>query len=104
MRYQRLEDYIATLSESEREQYKYLIEETMQRDSAIKKNCDGMRENLGALFKSLIDNVKAMDELAIKARQFKEDVLRLHLRANVTVFILEQHDRDLLRHYPKSLN
>ncbi len=76
MKDKRLEDYIATLSESEKEQYKCLIEESRQRGIAMKKNCDELRINLLALFVIM----------------------------KKAVFFSEQHDRDLLQHHPKSLN
>ncbi|MBF0506834.1 MAG: hypothetical protein HQL09_08355, partial [Nitrospirae bacterium] len=90
MRYQSLEDYIATLSESEKEQYKYLIEESRQRDSAIKKNCDSLRENLWALSESLNDSMKAIDALGTQVLQLKVNILRVHLRSARAVFFSEQ--------------
>jgi|SRR5271169_5706220 len=104
MRYQSIEDYIATLSESEKEQYKYLIEECRQRDTEIRKNFDAMGENLGALFKSLGAGVKAVDALGMQVRQLKRNVLSVQLKYAEVVFFLNQCDRDLLQHYPKSLN
>ena len=38
MKYVKLEDYIATLSEEEKEQYKRLIQESRERDFKLKKN------------------------------------------------------------------
>lgn len=104
MRYQRLEDYIATLSENEKEQYKRLIEESMQRQSEIKKNSDSLRENLGALFDRLGDSVEAMSVLGMQVRQLKVNMMRLNLRYSKAVFLSDHSDRDLLQYYPKSLN
>ncbi|MGD0282614.1 MAG: hypothetical protein ABSB95_09655 [Dissulfurispiraceae bacterium] len=104
MRYKRLEDYIATLSENEKQQYKHLIEESMLRRSEIKKNSDSLRENLDALFDRLSDSVEAMNVLGIQVRQLKVNMLRLNLRYSKAVFLSEHSDRDLLQHYPKSFN
>ncbi len=104
MRYQSLEDYIATLSEREKEKYKYLIEESRQRDSAIKKNFDALRQNIVSMLENLNNSVDVIDTLRIQVRQLKTDMLRLRLRSAKAVFFLEQSDRNLKQHYPTSFN
>ncbi|HKN19295.1 MAG TPA: hypothetical protein VJW95_05815, partial [Dissulfurispiraceae bacterium] len=104
MRYQSLEDYIATLSEREKEQYQSLIEESRQRDSSIKKNFDALRQNIGALCESQNSGVKAIGALRIQVGELKTNMLRLHLRYAKAVCFLELRDRKLPQHYPTSLN
>lgn len=104
MRYQSLEDYIATLSEHEKEQHKLLIEESRQRDSSIKKDFNALRQNIGALCESVNDGLNAIGTLRIQVRQLNSNMLKLHLRYAKVVFFLELRDRDLSQHYPTSLN
>ncbi|MGO9015408.1 MAG: hypothetical protein ACLQF0_10550 [Dissulfurispiraceae bacterium] len=104
MKYQSLEDYIATLSEREKEQYKFLLEECRQRDSAIKKNFDALKQNIGALSESQDSGVKAIGALRIQVRELKTNMLRLHLRYTKAVFFLELRDRKIPQHYPTSFN
>ena len=63
MEKQRLEDYVAALSESEKIQYKYIIDECRQRDIEIKRNCDDLKEDLEGLFKGLRRNAEALQSL-----------------------------------------
>lgn len=63
MKYKNLEDYIATLSESEKEEYRHLIEEHRERDLSIKKNCDDSRKKLERLLRDMETFAKGMVSL-----------------------------------------
>jgi uncharacterized coiled-coil DUF342 family protein len=90
MRYKSLEDYISTLSESDKELYRHLIEEARARDVEIRKNCDESRKKLDAwishmqkhaeaiviLAKSLNELEKSLSDLKTTIQSHKEDVSR----------------------------
>lgn len=84
---QRLEDYVATLSESEKMQYKYLIDECRRRDIEIKKNCAELKKDLEDLVRSMRRNTETVQDLK-RALQG----LRTNMPAN------------LFRDYPQSYN
>jgi lipid II:glycine glycyltransferase (peptidoglycan interpeptide bridge formation enzyme) len=60
MRNEKLLQYIASLSDEEREKFRDLIEETLQRDRALEQNCNAMTlylENFVASFHLLKERV-----------------------------------------------
>ena len=60
---QRLEDYLATLSESEKIQYKDLIAESRQRDLEIKNNCAMLKKGMDGLISTMRRNAEAVAAL-----------------------------------------
>lgn len=104
MRYHNLEDYIATLSESDKEQYKSLIDESRQRSIAIKKNCNVFRESLEGLFESLNEYIEAFRALGASQRELETNIFRVHFKYAESILLFEQCEGEYLQHYPKSLN
>lgn len=107
MRYVKLEDYIATLSEAEKEQYKNLIQESRERDINLRKNFDESKKNL----EKLLREIEACAEAATTFKKALVDLntiirevhTKIYLHAN-TASRSAQHDGILFQEYPKSLN
>lgn len=104
MGYQSLEDYIATLSESEKVKYEALIHESRQRKITITNNCAAMRENLYGLCESLKDNLEIVMELGTLVRQLKINVLRINSKSGELGLFLKLSEEPVMQHNPQSLN
>ena len=107
MRYQKLEDYIATLSEREKEQYKCLIQEFRERDINLRKNCDESRKNLGKLVRELEACGEAVITLKKALLDLNATVHELHSKIYLCAKAVSrsaQHSGLLFQEYPKSLN
>ncbi len=107
MRYQKLEDYIATLSEKEKEQYNSLIQEFMERDIKLKKHCAESRKNL----QQLVRNMEACGEAMISLKKALSDMNSAILEVNSKIYLCSkavsrsaQYNGHLFKEYPKSLN
>ncbi len=107
MRYVKLEDYIATLSEEEKEQYKRLIQESRERDFNLKKNFEESKRNL----EKLVREIEACGEAATTFKKalvelnatIREVHAKIYLCARV-VSRSAQHNGPLFQEYPISLN
>lgn len=107
MRYLRLEDYIATLSESEKEQYRHLIEEYLERDTNIRKNCDGSRAGIEKLTREMEAYAEAIIGLKRSLRQLNSGLIELHSKINLCAKVLSMDLKNnvfLNQNYPNSLN
>jgi|GEM_PF-3126209 len=107
MRYLNLEDYIATLSESEKERYKCLIQESRERDANLRKNCDELRKKL----EKLVLEMEACGEEMVSLKKALSDLnssllevySKIYLGAKAVSRAVE-HNGNLFQEYPKSLN
>lgn len=107
MRYLNLEDYIATLSESEKEQYKCLIEESRERDSNLRKTCDELRKNLEKLVQEMEACGEEMITFKKALRDLKGTIVEVHSKIYFCAKAVSrsaQHNGNLFQDYPKSLN
>ena len=107
MRYLKLEDYIATLSEGEKEQYKCLIQEFRERDIILRKNHDESRRNLENLARDLETCGKAATSLKNALVDLNATINEVHskiLSCSKAVAQPAQHYGNLFQEYPKSLN
>ena len=107
MRYLKLEDYIATLSEREKEQYKCLIQEFRERDINLRKNCDESRKNL----EKLVREMEACGEAMVSLKKALLDLNATVLKFNSKIYLCAkavsrsaQHNGHLFQEYPQSLN
>ncbi len=107
MRYLTLEDYLATLSEIEKEQYKSLIQEFLERDAKLRKNCDELRKNLEKLFRDM----EACGKAIISLRKALVDLNAAVLEVNSKIYFCakafsgsDQHNGYLFQEYPQSMN
>lgn len=107
MRYQKLEDFIATLSDKEKEQYSGLIQEFMERDIKLKKHCDESRKNL----EQLVRNMEACGEAMISLKKALLNMNATILEVNSKIYLCAkavsksaQYNGHLFKEYPKSLN
>lgn len=69
-----LEEYLATLSENEKRQYKRLIDECRQRDSEIKKNCDELKKGFEALINTIKRNAEAVQAFQKALQGSRENI------------------------------
>ena len=107
MRYQKLEDFIATLSECEKEQYKCLIQEFTERDANLKNNCDESKKNL----ERLVRDMETCGEAIISLKKALFDLNATLVEVNSKIYSCAkalsrsaQHKGPLFQEYPKSLN
>ncbi len=107
MRYLNLEEYIATLSESEKEQYRCLIQESRERDINLRKNCDQLRKKLEKLVREMVACGEEMITLKKALCDLNSSVLEVHSKIYLctkTVSWSAQHIGNLFQGYPQSLN
>jgi uncharacterized coiled-coil DUF342 family protein len=101
MRYRSLEDYISTLSESEREQHKQLIAECRERDAEITKNCDELKKNIEMWITQIKKNAETMLSIEEYLHKFKTSLSDPNAEIPSDV----RHCEQLIpNHYPISLN
>src|SRR5208283_4865068 len=107
MRYLKLEDYISTLSERERELYKRLIQESRERDSYLKKNYEESRKSLEELSGDLAACGEAVNSLKKALRDLNATIIEVHSKIYFyakTVSRYANHNGHMFQEYPNSLN
>jgi len=107
MRHLKFEDYTATLSEKEQEQYKRLIQEFRERDINFRKNCDELREKVEKLVLEMEMYGEAMINLKKALRDLNATILQVHWKIYSfakAVSRSDQHNGHLFQEYPISLN
>ncbi len=107
MRYQSLEDYIKTLSESEKKVYRQLIEEHRQREVKIRENFDELRKKLEWLCRNMEACAEAMLDLKKSLNELNASILEVHYKQFLnTGTFSESADCSwhLFQHYPSSYN
>ena len=106
MKYLTVEDYLATLSEREKEQYRRHIQEFMERDINLKKNCDELRKDLGRLAQEMEACSEAMIALEKALRELKATLVEVHWKIYLCVKAVSrsEHNRHVFQEYPISLN
>ena len=107
MRYLKFEDYTATLSEREQEQYKCLIQEFRERDINIRKNCDELRKKMEKLVLEMETFSEALINLKKALRDLKATILQVHWKIYSCAKAVSRSDQQnghLFQEYPISLN
>ena len=106
MRYLTFEDYIATLSETEKEQYRSLIQEFRERDINLRKNCDELRKNLGKLVREMEACREAMITLEKALQALNAALVEVHWKiySCAKAASRSEHNGHLFQEYPISLN
>jgi len=106
MRYLTFEDYIATLSEKEKEQYSSIIQEFRERDVDLRKNCDELRNNLGKLVCEMKACHEAMTTLEQALQTLNAALVEVHWKiySCAKAVSRSEHKGHLFQEYPISLN
>ena len=107
MKYQSLEDYISTLSESEKKRYELLIEEHRQREVAIRKNCEESRKRLEGLSRNMEAYAETMIEFKRSLNELNTSIREVHSKVFLYTKALSEsaaYFGQIYQHYPRSFN
>jgi len=74
-----LEMYISSLSDEDREKYKYLIEEYRDRDAKISRDCEEARNNIKRVESIVMDVTTKLKELEATSNRMLKNTATLYL-------------------------